>query len=50
LVGNILLGMQLTRLDRYADALVADIQRCGLAVLAAASAAAPATTARASLA
>lgn len=31
LVGNILLGLQLTRLDRYADALVADIQRLGLA-------------------
>ncbi len=31
LVGNIVLGMQLTRLDRYADALVADIQRLGLA-------------------
>lgn len=30
LVGNILLGLQLTRLDRYADALVADIQRSGL--------------------
>ncbi|MGS0755141.1 hypothetical protein ACVBEH_10810 [Roseateles sp. GG27B] len=53
LVGNILLGMQLTRLDRYADALVADIQRCGLAVLAAVSVTAPAaasaTTTRASL-
>jgi hypothetical protein len=31
LVGNILLGLQLTRLDRYADRLVADIQRLGLA-------------------
>lgn len=31
LVGNIVLGMQLTRLDRYADALVADIQRLGMA-------------------
>ncbi len=30
LVGNILLGLQLTRLDRYADALVADCQRHGL--------------------
>ena len=30
LVGNILLGLQLTRLDRYADSLVADIQRAGL--------------------
>ncbi|WP_298829289.1 hypothetical protein [uncultured Piscinibacter sp.] len=32
LVGNILLGLQLTRLDRYADALVADAQRHGLDV------------------
>ena len=32
LVGNILLGLQLTRLDRYADALVADCQRLGLAL------------------
>jgi biopolymer transport protein ExbB/TolQ len=31
LVGNILLGLQLTRLDRYADALVADCQRAGMA-------------------
>lgn len=31
LVGNILLGLQLTRLDRYADQLVADVQRLGLA-------------------
>ncbi len=30
LVGNIVLGLQLTRLDRYADALVADCQRIGL--------------------
>lgn len=30
LVGNILLGLQLTRLDRYADLLVADCQREGL--------------------
>ncbi|HEU4458315.1 MAG TPA: hypothetical protein VFR90_04265 [Methylibium sp.] len=30
LVGNILLGLQLTRLDRYADALVAEAQRSGL--------------------
>jgi hypothetical protein len=30
LVGNIVLGLQLTRLDRYADALVADAQRHGL--------------------
>ena len=30
LVGNILLGLQLTRLDRYADTLVADIQKAGL--------------------
>ena len=32
LVGNILLGLQLTRLDRYADALVADCQRAGLTI------------------
>ena len=32
LVGNILLGLQLTRLDRYADLLVADCQRAGLTV------------------
>ena len=31
LVGNILLGLQLTRLDRYADTLVAEAQRHGLA-------------------
>ena len=30
LVGNILLGLQLTRLDRYADAILADAQRRGL--------------------
>ena len=30
LVGNILLGMQLTRLDRYADAIVATAQQHGL--------------------
>jgi hypothetical protein len=30
LVGNILLGLQLTRLDRFADALVAQAQRHGL--------------------
>ena len=30
LVGNILLGLQLTRLDRYADGLVADLQRLGI--------------------
>ena len=30
LVGNILLGLQLTRLDRYADLLVAECQRYGL--------------------
>ena len=30
LVGNILLGLQLTRLDRYADELVAQAQRHGL--------------------
>lgn len=32
LVGNILLGLQLTRLDRYADALVAQAQAHGLAI------------------
>jgi hypothetical protein len=32
LVGNILLGLQLTRLDRYADALIADCQRHGLRI------------------
>ena len=32
LVGNSLLGLQRTRPDRYADALVADCQRAGLAV------------------
>jgi len=36
LVGNILLGLQLTRLDRFADALVADIQREGIARIPAA--------------
>lgn len=42
LVGNIVLGLQLTRLDRYADALVADCQRLGLNLTAAeAPAAAP---------
>lgn len=30
LVGNILLGLQLTRLDRFADALVAEAQRRGV--------------------
>jgi len=30
LVGNIVLGLQLTRLDRYADSLVADCQRLGI--------------------
>ena len=30
LVGNIVLGLQLTRLDRYADSLVADCQRIGI--------------------
>jgi hypothetical protein len=30
LVGNILLGLQLTRLDRFADTLVADCQREGI--------------------
>lgn len=32
LVGNILLGLQLTRLDRFADQIVADCQRLGLAI------------------
>ena len=32
LVGNILLGLQLTRLDRYADRLLADCQRHGLRI------------------
>ena len=35
LVGNILLGLQLTRLDRYADVLVADAQRIGRTIGAA---------------
>ena len=35
LVGNILLGLQLTRLDRYADLLVAEAQQHGLAIAAA---------------
>lgn len=39
LVGNILLGLQLTRLDRYADRIVADAQRHGLAIGTAAQAA-----------
>jgi hypothetical protein len=43
LVGNIVLGLQLTRLDRYADQLVADCQRRGLAHGAAASTSAAAT-------
>jgi hypothetical protein len=34
LVGNILLGLQLTRLDRFADTLVAEVQRRGLRVRA----------------
>ena len=33
LVGNILLGLQLTRLDRFADTLVADCQRAGLRLM-----------------
>lgn len=32
LAGNVLLGLQLTRLDRYADALVAQAQRHGLSI------------------
>jgi hypothetical protein len=35
LVGNILLGLQLTRLDRFADQLVTEAQRHGLQVAAA---------------
>ena len=35
LVGNILLGLQLTRLDRFADQLVTQAQRHGLQVSAA---------------
>ena len=38
LVGNILLGLQLTRLDRYADELVAVAQHHGLAIAANATA------------
>ena len=38
LVGNIVLGLQLTRLDRYADSLVADCQRLGIERGSAASA------------
>lgn len=38
LVGNVLLGLQLTRLDRYADSLVAEIQRHALDLPAAADA------------
>ncbi|MFO1273244.1 MAG: hypothetical protein U1F50_16475 [Rubrivivax sp.] len=34
LVGNIVLGLQLTRLDRFADLIVADAQRRGLEVRA----------------
>ncbi len=41
LVGNIMLGLQLTRLDRYADELVALAQRQGLAVTAHGAATAP---------
>jgi MotA/TolQ/ExbB proton channel family len=45
LVGNILLGLQLTRLDRFADRIVADAQRYGMQRVAPATAvlAAPAT-------
>ena len=32
LIGNVVLGMQLLRLDRYADALVSDCQRVGLQI------------------
>ncbi|GAP34446.1 hypothetical protein [Piscinibacter sakaiensis] len=45
LVGNIVLGLQLTRLDRYADALVAEAQRVGLALGPAAAPAARADAA-----
>ena len=41
LVGNILLGLQLTRLDRFADAIVADAQHHGLAIAPRADDAAP---------
>lgn len=34
LVGNIVLGLQLTRLDRYADAIVTEAQRRGLEIRA----------------
>ena len=37
LVGNIILGLQLTRLDRFADALVADAQRHGITLAAGAA-------------
>jgi hypothetical protein len=48
LVGNIILGLQLTRLDRYADELVAVAQRGGLAITAGdASRAPPPATPRA---
>ena len=39
LVGNILLGLQLTRLDRFADTLVADCQRAGLRLMPASASA-----------
>ncbi|NDY90791.1 hypothetical protein G3A44_06240 [Ideonella sp. TBM-1] len=45
LVGNILLGLQLTRLDRFADRLVADCQREGLRRQAQHAAAPPGGTA-----
>jgi hypothetical protein len=41
LVGNIVLGLQLTRLDRYADTLLADCQRHGIALSADAARQAP---------
>jgi hypothetical protein len=47
LIGNIILGFQLTRLDRYADGLVADALRIAesdLAMIAEPAAAQPATT------
>ncbi|MEY2686600.1 MAG: hypothetical protein RL375_798 [Pseudomonadota bacterium] len=45
LVGNILLGLQLTRLDRFADTLVAEVQRRGLRVRADGSGDVPVATA-----
>ncbi len=44
LVGNILLGLQLTRLDRYADVIVALAQKHGMAGVAAPASSAAAST------